>query len=417
MKNYGVSIKFSFLLFISILGSITCIAQADIKKLYARISPYVVVISTEFKLPNGKIKFGNCSGVLIDEKGTILTNWHCIDNAYSISVKQGEKNIIFTRTIFADASNDLALLKTNYVQPNFINFGNSEALEVGETVFAIGSPNSLEGSFSQGIISGSMRYIEGMTYLQHTASIDRGSSGGALINGNGELIGINTAMYNNFTGFAIPAHIVRKRIYRQEDFTDEKLREESTIRSAYEQIANYNFEDALNLVSRVITSNRTNYKAHNLSGKIYLFLSRHKEAETSFHEAIKLYNNVNGLDSIFMGELYMSLSAAFSSQRKVSEAQSASDKGNLYDPYNNYGKIFLANMYSGMGDYSKAIQTVNDAIRMRRNSQAYISRAAINQKFNRLDDACYDIRYAKKIDKYSADHNDLLKLIESEVCK
>ena len=159
------------------------------------------------------------SGVIVDKRGYIITNQHVIANATSINVTLfgAEKGVYPAEIVLEEQSKDLAILKiaSNRVLPA-AKTGDSEMIEVGDIVLTIGSPFGLEQTVTMGIISDDRRdmTIEGRLYedlIQTDAAINRGNSGGPLININGEVIGINTAIYaptGIFTGvgFAIPVN-------------------------------------------------------------------------------------------------------------------------------------------------------------------------------------------------------------------
>ncbi len=139
--------------------------------------------------------------------GVVATNHHVIDGAASATIKvigeQQTHNVIHIRNI--DARNDLALLTVNGLKAPAVEIGDSSDLEVGSTVYAVGNPQGLEGSFSQGIVS-AIRPIGDVSLLQITAPISPGSSGGPVLNASGKVVGVSVATYNGGQNlnFAIP---------------------------------------------------------------------------------------------------------------------------------------------------------------------------------------------------------------------
>jgi len=170
-----------------------------------------------FVQPNNTGNTTTGSGVIIDPAGYILTTFQTIGKAEEVKVKlfSAFQNQLTAEVVAIDAKTDLALLKIDApgVYPA-IGIGNSDAVEIGDIVFAIGTPYGFSRSVSMGIVSTSRRKIsiDGRFYpdlIQTDASINRGDDGGALINIRGELIGINMAYFipdNHFTGigFALP---------------------------------------------------------------------------------------------------------------------------------------------------------------------------------------------------------------------
>jgi serine protease Do len=155
------------------------------------------------------------SGFIIDKDGYIVTNNHVITGADEIKVKVNSGKEYDAKIIGRDPSTDIALIKikadSNY---SVAVFGDSDALKVGQWVVAIGSPFGLEHTVTAGIVSAKGRVIGSGPYddfIQTDASINPGNSGGPLINMNGRVIGINTAIIagGNGIGFAIPANMAK----------------------------------------------------------------------------------------------------------------------------------------------------------------------------------------------------------------
>ena len=170
------------------------------------------------------------SGAIVDQRGYIITNQHVIANATSVNATLfGVENVVYpAEIVLQDQKQDLAILKiaSNRALPA-AKLGNSEMIEVGDIVLAIGSPFGLEQTVTMGIISDDRRNltIDGRLYedlIQTDAAINKGNSGGPLINIHGEVIGVNTAIYaptGTFAGvgFAIPVNKVKlllRKVYQ-----------------------------------------------------------------------------------------------------------------------------------------------------------------------------------------------------------
>lgn len=162
------------------------------------------------------------SGVIISETGYITTNNHVVEGASEVSVTLLDNRTFKAKVIGTDPSTDLALLKIEGEDLPFIQMGNSDKVKVGEWVLAIGNPMELNSTVTAGIVSAKARDIRLLdnqyrieSFIQTDAVVNRGNSGGALVNTNGELIGINTAIASR-TGFyagysfAVPVAIVTK---------------------------------------------------------------------------------------------------------------------------------------------------------------------------------------------------------------
>ena len=167
-------------------------------------------------------QMGSASGVIISEDGYIVTNNHVIDGVDSIEVVLHDQRSYQAKIIGKDPTTDLALLKIDEKKLSFIEFGNSDSVEVGDMVLAVGNPFNLASTVTAGIVSAKARNINILTdkaavesYIQTDAAVNRGNSGGALVDINGKLIGINaaistpTGVYAGYS-FAIPVEIVKK---------------------------------------------------------------------------------------------------------------------------------------------------------------------------------------------------------------
>lgn len=156
------------------------------------------------------------SGIVVDATGWVLTNYHVVRGAERIEVR-GVDNVVHTANLQGvDALTDLALLKVPELNLPALNWGESRKLTRGQIVWAIGSPHGLDQSVSMGIISSTNRptLLDSpfQDFLQTDASINPGSSGGPLIDAQGLLIGINTAIAGDTfagIGFALPVHAAR----------------------------------------------------------------------------------------------------------------------------------------------------------------------------------------------------------------
>ena len=155
------------------------------------------------------------SGFVIDSAGYVVTNNHVVEGADEIKVRfQDKKEEYVAKLVGKDAKTDLALLKIESKQPfPFVKFGNSDVSKVGDWVIAIGNPFGLGGSVTAGIISARGRNINAGPFddfIQTDAAINRGNSGGPMFNTDGEVIGINSAIFspsggNVGIGFAVPS--------------------------------------------------------------------------------------------------------------------------------------------------------------------------------------------------------------------
>ena len=201
-------------------------------------------------------QMGSGSGVIISKDGYIVTNNHVIDKSKKIRVKFNDKREFSATLVGSDPATDIALIKIDDAEGETfptLDFGNSENLKIGEWVLAIGNPFSLSTTVTAGIVSAKGRNMHNMhrqndgkinieSFIQTDAAVNPGNSGGALVNTNGELIGINTAIasptgaYAGYS-FAVPSTIVKKVV------TD--LMEYGEIKRAYMGVSISDINDKL----------------------------------------------------------------------------------------------------------------------------------------------------------------------------
>ncbi len=207
-----------------------------------RSMPMVVNISAIKEMPKNQVHeydmFGNPlnkfpfknqiepkalgSGVIIDRRGYIVTNHHVIKDTRSIKITLSDRREFSCSVLGADPATDIAVIKIDDKVPAdlpVIEMADSEKLEVGELVIAIGNPFGFSHTVTTGIVSATGRQSVGLAdyeyFIQTDAAINPGNSGGALINIDGKLVGINTAIFSKSggymgIGFAIPANMVRE---------------------------------------------------------------------------------------------------------------------------------------------------------------------------------------------------------------
>ncbi len=223
--------------------------SADFVKASSVATPTVVFIKTVSNTQNQRTNeiwdfwdffgqrgpsYSSGSGVIISKDGYIVTNNHVIKDADKIDViLNNNKRTFSAKLIGADPNTDLALIKIDAKELQAIVFGNSDNLKTGEWVLAVGNPFNLTSTVTAGIVSAKGRNIAVNqnaqfpieSFIQTDAAINPGNSGGALVNLNGELVGINTAIQSQTGsyvgyGFAIPVNMVAKIVKDLIDFGD-----------------------------------------------------------------------------------------------------------------------------------------------------------------------------------------------------
>ena len=171
-----------------------------------------------FQMPRERRESSLGSGVIVDPDGYIITNNHVIAKADEIKVLLNDRREFIGKVIGTDPKTDLAVVKINAKDLPVIPWGDSDKLEVGEYVLAIGNPFALNSTVTMGIVSAVGRANVGIAdyedFIQTDAAINPGNSGGALVNARGELVGVNTAIFSRSggymgIGFAVPANMTR----------------------------------------------------------------------------------------------------------------------------------------------------------------------------------------------------------------
>ena len=221
-------------------------SHADVRLSYApivkRVAPAVVTISAaravatgnplfsdpffrrffgpEFGMPQERTQRALGSGVIVDGSGLIVTNNHVIEGADAVKVSLADKRELEAELVLKDSRTDLAILRIKNGSERFpaIELGDSDSLEVGDLVLALGNPFGVGQTVTHGIVSAVARTRVGITdyqfFIQTDAAINPGNSGGPLVDMSGKLIGINTAIFSRSggsmgIGFAIPVNMVK----------------------------------------------------------------------------------------------------------------------------------------------------------------------------------------------------------------
>ena len=193
------------------------------------VTPAVVNVGN---INGSGIKVGNGSGVIISSDGYIISNNHVVEGGAAFEITLYNKRNYNAKLIGTDPNTDLALLKIDAENLTVLDFGNSDKVEVGEWVLAVGNPFNLTSTVTAGIVSAKARNINIIgeqysieSFIQTDAVVNPGNSGGALVNAVGDLVGINTAIlstsrtggYDGYS-FAVPSNLVKKVITDLRDF-------------------------------------------------------------------------------------------------------------------------------------------------------------------------------------------------------
>ena len=200
---------------------------SDIEQVFAEIyntvSPSVVSIEVDARTNNGFVPISTGSGFVIDNVGHIVTNFHVIDEGDRIAINFFDGTITQAEIVGTDPSADIAVLRVDLPSDQLfpVSFTDSDALVIGQTAVAIGSPFGERWTMTTGIISALDRTLQGFTgfvvgsVIQTDTAINPGNSGGPLINLNGEVIGVNSQIFSqdgtfSGIGFAVPSNLVAR---------------------------------------------------------------------------------------------------------------------------------------------------------------------------------------------------------------
>jgi serine protease Do len=191
-----------------------------------RVEPSVVSIIGPGGRFHGREFEGQGSGVIVDKHGYIITNFHVVEGAKKVQVRLSDRRVTEADVVGSDAMTDIALLKIKLGDLIAAEWGDSDKLEVGDLVWALGSPYGLERSLTFGIVSAKSRRTAAFMnedererspykeYLQTDAAVNPGNSGGPLVNIEGQIVGINAAIFgSSYQGisFSIPSALVREK--------------------------------------------------------------------------------------------------------------------------------------------------------------------------------------------------------------
>lgn len=288
--------KYLNILFLIILIQASLFAQTELtpEQIFDKVSNSVVVILAYDKA--GNLYQG--SGVVLNNNGYIVTNYHVCSDANRIDVKHFSQEYKNAEIYLKDTVLDLLVLKINTNNLTPLTVSSSVSLKSGQRVYAIGSPEGYENSISEGIISG-FRFDENNNKLvQMTTSITEGSSGGALVNSKGELIGLSmSGQHEGNLYFAIPSDYVidlagSENVMLSENTADINYYDEGTIAKESE-----NYKEADFYYTKHLEKFSFDVKAYFNRGFSRIKLKEYRKAINDFNKAIEI--NPNDAESYF----------------------------------------------------------------------------------------------------------------------
>ena len=399
-------------------------------------------VSLEVRDGNG-VTLGRGSGFFV-RRNLIATNFHVIDGAALISAKLvNTKTSYFIEGVTAiDESNDLALLKITAYGVTALSLGDSDTVQIGETVYVAGNPKGLEGTFSDGIISGRRDRYTKKERLQMTAPISPGSSGGPVINRKGKVIGVSVSIYHAFDGqnlnFAIPSNALKALVTRSGRATPLSAGKPSVSADTYfqrgnEKLSLHDYKGAIKDFTQAIRLKpdyafyyysrgvaKANLKRHfdaiidydtairletsDLLKSYYYYsrghvkgsLGRHFDAINDFDTAIRLRPEyaeayyIRGLTKVKLGQDFAAI-ADFDTVIRL--------RPKHVDAYRSRGlaKVGLGQYTSALADYDAAIRLDPD------DADTFHMRGMVKGKLSRFSAARRDLRTALNLAKRTGD--------------
>lgn len=385
----------------------------------------VVILSYDF---NGNLSKQG-SGVVISEKGWVVTNYHIFAECESIEIKHNNNFIKYTDIIGADIEKDILILKIDENIFPSILIADTNSLKIGQRIYAIGSPMGLENSLSEGLISGLRNVLdENRSYIQITASISQGSSGGAVVNTKGELIGLSVSSIKTGQNlnFAIPIKDVMNisiNTYNDKKDTDannyfykgfnadENGKFEEAIQYyslyleifpddyevycnrglAFSRIRDYN--NALSDFDKAIQISPTYINAWNNRGVVNMRLRKFDKAIIDFNSVLEI-DLLNELAYHNRGIAYMNLNEYETALTNFFKAIEINPK--YSDVYNDIGEI-----YTIRKNYKEAISNFNRAIEINPNKAVpFCNRGLAYRSIEEYQKAISDFNIAIQIDPF-----------------
>lgn len=358
------------------------------EQIYKNVSDGVVVIHS-YDSNNELSSQG--SGVVINDNGYVVTNYHVLVGNDRLEILHNKEIVPYVDIIGIDVEKDILILKIEDKKFPSIKIGDSKTLIIGQRIYAIGSPLGFENSISEGIISGLRTYDDtGKNFIQITASLSPGSSGGAVVNDKGELIGISTLSLKEGQNlnFAIPINDIlsveinsysKNNSYKNFELFDKGL----------DELTKGNFKEAIKYYTSFIKEYPVNSYAYNDRGLAKRELGDLSGAIQDFTKAIEINpNNTSAYSNRGSAKVELKdYNGAIQDLNKAIETNPS-----FAGAYSNRGVV-----KAYLKDYSGAIQDLNKAIEINPNDEsAYSNRGTAKRDLGDYSGAIQD--YTKAIE-------------------
>lgn len=359
------------------------------EQIYKKINNTVVVVHA-YNKNNVILKQG--SGVVLNDKGYVVTNYHVLEGCDRIEILHNNEIVPYADIIGIDVEKDILILKIKAKKFPAIKLGDSEKLNIGQRIYAIGSPLGFENTISEGIISGLRSYTEyEKNFIQITASISPGSSGGAVVNDKGELIGISTSTMKEGQNlnFAIPINDVL-RVETSSYGLDNSYKEFEYFAKGFYADEKGEYFEAREYYSIFIEKFPNSAVAYYNRGLVNGRLKEYKNEIQDYDKAIEI-------DSKFIAAYLNRGNAKF----KINNITDAIADYNITIELNPNYTIAYKNRgiaKANLGDYHGAISDLNTAINLNSDDEnAYLNRGLAKFKLEDYRGAIQDYTLAIQI--------------------
>ena len=367
MKNIQLlssksTFKIGLLLFLLICTKITSAEENQLKDVIKKVMPATVLVVTYDA--NGQA-LSQGSGFFISEKGEVITNYHVLSGAESAAIKMPDGNIFkITGIIAEDLASDLIKMQAD-ISGKTVSFLiiNKSVSEVGDKVVIIGSPKGLENTVSDGIVS-AVRDVPGLgNIIQTTAPISPGSSGSAVVNMKGEVLGVASSQVREGQNlnFVVPAaKIIELKEKKLATSIIKKGKSQTqaddTFSTAQFYFLNKDYKKALPFFEQYLKSHPDDANAWSNTGLCYTTLGRPQEAIQAYKQAIKLKPDDDGT--------YLNMGVNYGILNRYQEAIQAYKQAIRLKPDVAYSHCNLGNAYANLDRYQEAIEAYKQAIRL-----------------------------------------------------
>ena len=361
LKQKPFFLNLIILIFLIIFSPAISLADAD--KIFKENNKAVVVV-VAYDDKGNPIRQG--SGFIVRTDGAVVTNYHVISNAKDIKIKAGDKVLRVEGLIHADKENDIVILKAKGEKLPTVKIGDIRKAIIGEKVYVISSPEGLENTISDGILSGIREITSDRKVLQITAPVSSGSSGGPVFNKNGEVIGIATFIIEKAQNlnFAMPVNLIKDKIknkkitaLKESDIEDYKKTAEYWfyLGLAYDDSGKH--EEAIESYKQALRIKPDLAEAHNNLGLAYVKSGNYQEAIESLKQALLIAPDYAGV--------HMNLGIAYRKLGMYQEAIEYSKQAIRINPDYADAHYGLGLAYDASGMHKEAFESCKQAVRMK----------------------------------------------------